>query len=213
MGHPEWALKFKTKNTELRLIRGRYYLYNIKSEWDPEKKRAKKITLGAVGTITEERGLVPAGTSKKGRHSKGSSSFKKDSKEETGFLDTFDVITDPRSQRNQLYRVSELLLLTLCAVLCGADGWQDIEDYGKAKLAFLRNYFDYEHGIPSDDTLRRFYRSLNPTEFEKLFREWVQGLAKATSTKLVSIESSKKEDSVIAYSAESGHSFRPQSGH
>ena len=51
MEHPEWALKFKTKNTELRLIRGRYYLYNITSKWDPEKKRTKKVTLGSVGTI------------------------------------------------------------------------------------------------------------------------------------------------------------------
>ena len=54
MEYPEWAIKFKTKNTELRLIRGRYYLYNITSKWDPEKKRTKKVTLGAVGTITEE---------------------------------------------------------------------------------------------------------------------------------------------------------------
>ncbi|MBA3814606.1 MAG: transposase family protein [Alphaproteobacteria bacterium] len=46
--------------------------------------------------------------------------------------------------------MGEILLLTLCAVLCGAEGWQDIEDFGKAKLSFLRQYFEYTQGIPSE---------------------------------------------------------------
>ena len=206
MEHPEWALKFKTKNSELRLIRGRYSLYNITSKWDPEKKRMKKVTLGQVGTITEEHGLIPTGMSRKGRPPKGSSPFK-NTQEETGFLDSFGAIEDQRSTRKKLYNVNEILLLTLCSVLCGADGWQDIEDYGKAKINFLRQYFDYENGIPSDDTIRRFYRSINPSEFEKFFREWVKGIATATQTTVVSIDApahdkkieiSAKEDSVIA---------------
>ena len=145
------------------------------------------MTLGTVGTITEEHGLIPKGMSRKGRHPKGASPFKY-AQEETGFLDAFSAIEDPRSTRNQLYTVSEILLLTLCAVLCGADGWQDIEDYGKAKLDFLRQYFDYVNGIPSDDTVRRFYRSIDPSTFEKLFREWVQGLAKVTDTQVIAID-------------------------
>lgn len=195
MSYPEWASKFKTKNTELRLKYGKYYLYNITSKWNPEKKRAQKITLGLVGIITEKDGLIPKGMSRKGRPPKNGSSFNKES-DETGFLDSFAAITDPRATKNQLYKVGEILLLTLCALMCGADGWQDIEDYGKAKLDFLRNYFDYTHGIPSDDTLRRFYRSINPSEFEKFFREWVEELAKATDTKVVSIEPQAKEDKV-----------------
>ena len=43
MPHPEWVLKFKTKNTEIRHVKGRYYLYNITSRWCPEKKRTKKL--------------------------------------------------------------------------------------------------------------------------------------------------------------------------
>ena len=203
MTHPEWALKFKTPGTELRLIRGRYYLYNFTSKWDPEKKRPKKVTLGSVGTITEEHGLIPTGMSRKGRRPKGASPFNYASKEETGFLDAFGGIEDHRSTRNQLYSIDEILLLTLCAVLCGADGWQDVEDYGKAKIDFLRRYFAYLHGIPSDDTIRRFYRAINPATFEHFFREWVQGLAMVTQVTVVSIDapaqgSPVKKDSVIA---------------
>jgi len=187
MIHPEWATKHKTKNTELRLIRGRYYLYKITSVWDPEKKRTKKVTLGSIGTITQEYGLIPKGMSKKRPPAKGTSPLKYAS-EESGFLDSFGGIEDPRSNRNQLHSIEEILLLTLCAVICGAEGWQDIEDYGKAKLHLLRLYFDYNNGIPSDDTIRRFYRSIDPSAFEKMFREWVQGLANVTQTKVIAID-------------------------
>jgi len=64
MSHPEWALKFKEKNTELRLIRGRYYLYKISSVWDKDKKRARKITGEMIGRITENDGFIPKGTKK-----------------------------------------------------------------------------------------------------------------------------------------------------
>lgn len=70
MIHPGWALKHKLKNTELRNIRGRYYLYKITSKWDPIKKRTKKVTLGMLGTITEKDGFILKGQSKKGRPSK-----------------------------------------------------------------------------------------------------------------------------------------------
>ena len=123
MKHPEWALKFKTKNTELRLIKGKYYLYNITSKWDSAKKRTKKVTLGSVGTISEEYGLIPTGMSRKGRVPQGQSPFKEEPREESSFCDTFGAVEDPRSNRNQLYSVNEILLLTLAAVLCGAEGW------------------------------------------------------------------------------------------
>jgi transposase len=56
--HPQWALKHKKKGTELRLINGTYYLYEITSKWNPEKKRSQKITLGLLGKITESEGFV-----------------------------------------------------------------------------------------------------------------------------------------------------------
>ncbi len=70
MIYPEWVLKHKQKNTEIRKLKGRYYLYKITSKWSPQKKRTKKVTLGMVGVITEKDGLIPKGLSKKGRPSK-----------------------------------------------------------------------------------------------------------------------------------------------
>lgn len=61
MAHPDWAIKFKTKGTELRFLKGKYYLYRITSKWDKEKKKTRKITLEMIGRITEEQGLIPKG--------------------------------------------------------------------------------------------------------------------------------------------------------
>jgi predicted transposase YbfD/YdcC len=192
MEHPKWAQKYKTKNTELRLIRGKYYLYSHTSVWDPEKKRTKKVTLGYIGTITEQDGLIPKGMVRRGRLPAGQSRLKEipgeTLKDESGFLDAFSFLEDPRSTRNQLYGVEEILFVTLCAVICGAEGWQDIEDYGKVKLPLLRQYFDYSNGIPSDDTFRRFYRALNPATFEEIFRCWVKGIAQAVEAQVIAID-------------------------
>ena len=84
--------------------------------------------------------------------------------------------------------MSEILLVSLCAVLCGAEGWWDVEMYGKSKINYLRQYLDYNNGVPSDDTIRRFYRNINPSIFEKLFREWVETLAKKTDSKVIAID-------------------------
>ncbi|MFQ5559629.1 MAG: transposase family protein [Nitrospinota bacterium] len=75
---------------------------------------------------------------------------------------------DPRSH-NRLYPIDEILLTALCGVICGTDGWEDIELFGKAKLSSLRGYLPYKDGIPSDDTFRRFFRAINPKAFQNRF--------------------------------------------
>ena len=84
---------------------------------------------------------------------------------EEGFLDVFKGLEDPRSDRNRKHMMAEILLTTLCAAICGAEGWQDIEDFGKAKIDYLRQFLPFLNGIPSDDTFRRFFRALNPEQF------------------------------------------------
>lgn len=81
--------------------------------------------------------------------------------EKMDFLDVFGQLDDPRIDRKKLHPMPEILLLTLCAVICGAESWGDIETFGKSKVDFLRQYLPYEHGIPSDDTLRRFFRPIS----------------------------------------------------
>ena len=129
MSHPEWALKHKKKNTELRNIRGNYYLYKITSKRVKDKKWPQKITLGQIGVITEKEGLIPTGMKRKGPVPKGKSVYKDEmqlSESEISFVDEFAQLSDPRSERNRLYSIEEILLLSLCACLCGAEGWPEV---------------------------------------------------------------------------------------
>jgi predicted transposase YbfD/YdcC len=109
--------------------------------------------------------------------------------EEMDFLDVFGQLDDPRIERKKLHPMPEILLLTLCAVICGAESWNDIEEFGKAKLDFLRQYLPYQNGIPSDDTLRRFFRAIDASQFQRLFVQWIRAwLSSDVTHKVVAID-------------------------
>lgn len=82
------------------------------------------------------------------------------------FLDHFKEVQDPRIERKKLYPIDEMLLVTVCAVICGAEGWKDLELFGKQELEYLRNFLVFKNGISTDDTFRRFFRALDPEQFK-----------------------------------------------
>lgn len=92
------------------------------------------------------------------------------------FEDFSRDLGDHRLERNRLHGVEEILFLVLCALICGCEGWRDIERYGKLKLDFLRSFFTYAHGVPSDDTIRRFFRDMDPQQFQSCFADWAKTL-------------------------------------
>ena len=115
-----------------------------------------------------------------------------------GFLDYSQDLPDPRIDRKKLHRVDEILLLTLTAVICGAEGWQDIELFGQQKLGYLRKFLPYANGVPSDDTLRRLFRRINPQEFQKRFTVWAENL-KTEVQRLISIDGKVSRHSFDGY--------------
>lgn len=93
-----------------------------------------------------------------------------------GFLDYFEDLPDHRTAKKCLHSVSEILLVTICAVLSDCDSWHDIEMYGQKKIDWLRTRLPYANGTPSDDTLRRFFRALEPSAFQARFMAWAQAM-------------------------------------
>src|SRR5437763_15532337 len=89
----------------------------------------------------------------------------------------FKGISDPRIDRTKLHKLGDIIILAICAVICGAEGWEEIEQFGKEKQDWLENILELPNGIPSHDTISRVFSKLNPKEFEKCFFDWVSGLA------------------------------------
>ena len=107
---------------------------------------------------------------------------------ELGFLDYFDNLKDPRHPSYKTYPVNEILFITLCSVVCGAEGWSDVEDFGNRKLNFLKKYFPFNNGISSDDTFRRFFRAIDADKFQECFMHWVRSLDLPLDNKVIAID-------------------------
>jgi predicted transposase YbfD/YdcC len=75
------------------------------------------------------------------------------------------------------HRLIDIIGLTLCAVICGADSWVDIAAYGRAKEDWLRRFLALPNGIPSHDTIARLFAALDPEAFQRCFVEWVKAIA------------------------------------
>lgn len=95
--------------------------------------------------------------------------------EET-FLDYFNDIEDPRNGKNKMYSANEILFVSICAIICGAESWRDMVEFGVLKLEFLRQYLPFVNGIPSKNTFCRFFAALKPESFKTCFISWVKSL-------------------------------------
>jgi hypothetical protein len=104
------------------------------------------------------------------------------------FLDHFGGLQDTRETGKVLHPVPEILLVTLCGVIAGAEGFEDIEDYGESKLDLLRELLSFANGIPSDDTLRRFFRAVDPRAFAEVFVAFVRDVFPEAAHRLMAID-------------------------
>src|SRR5499433_2664681 len=106
------------------------------------------------------------------------------------FQDYFAPLTDPRcpSAPNSRHLLMDILIIAVCAVISGAEGWEDIEEYGKAQAEWFADLLDLPHGIPGHDTFRRVLSRLDPEELTPCFIAWTQALSEASGGDMVSID-------------------------
>ncbi|MCT4737214.1 ISAs1 family transposase [Raoultella ornithinolytica] len=84
------------------------------------------------------------------------------------------IIPDYRQSWKVEHKLSDILLLTICAVIAGAEGWEDIEDFGHVHLDFLKLYGEFENGIPVHDTIARVVSCVSPNKFHECFINWMK---------------------------------------
>ncbi|GDM48673.1 transposase [Escherichia coli] len=89
-------------------------------------------------------------------------------------MEHISIIPDYRQAWKVEHKLSDILLLTICAVISGAEGWEDIEDFGETHLDFLKQYGDFENGIPVHDTIARVVSCISPAKFHECFINWMR---------------------------------------
>jgi predicted transposase YbfD/YdcC len=102
--------------------------------------------------------------------------------------ESFDSLKDPRVDRNKKHPLLDIIILTLCAVISGAEGWESIEQFGEEKQNWLRKWIPLENGIPSHDCIARVISRLLPSQMTECFIAWTQSVAQITEGEVVAID-------------------------
>src|SRR5215210_2035124 len=103
----------------------------------------------------------------------------------------FAGLPDPRTGNAKAHIFLEILIIAICAVICGADGCSDVELFGKNKKEWLKTFLELPKGIPSHDTFGRVFAKIKPEEFQKRFIEWVQAVETLTAGQVIAVDGKK----------------------
>ncbi|ERC07119.1 DDE_Tnp_1-associated family protein [Escherichia coli B28-1] len=103
-------------------------------------------------------------------------------------MEHISIIPDYRQAWKVEHKLSDILLLTICAVISGAEGWEDIEDLGETHLDFLRQYGDFENGIPVHDTIARVVSCISPAKFHECFINWMRDCHSSDDKDVIAID-------------------------
>ncbi len=99
----------------------------------------------------------------------------------------FSVLEDPR-RYNRRHKLLDIVVIAICAAICGAEGWEDIELFGETKEEWLREFLELPHGAPSDDTYRRVFAALDAEEFQICFMDWIEAVEELTQGQVIAVD-------------------------
>jgi len=102
-------------------------------------------------------------------------------------FDSFAHVSEPRSA-NARHRLFDIFVIALCAVISGAEGWEDMEEYGQAQVEWFKQFLELPHGIPSHDTFRRVLSRLKPDELTQCFVSWTEALRESLDGEIVALD-------------------------
>jgi predicted transposase YbfD/YdcC len=108
----------------------------------------------------------------------------------TTIVEHFSEVDDPRAD-NRWHVLIEMIVIAICAAICGADGWSDVELFGHAKHDWLKQFLSLPHGIPSHDTFGRVFALLDAEQFQRCFMNWVQAIHQVTTGQVVAVDGKK----------------------
>lgn len=107
----------------------------------------------------------------------------------TALIEThFSQLTEPRAKHSIKHLLLDIIVITLCATICGANDWEAVAEYGRTKEEWLKKLLALPNGIPSHDTFARLFARLNPEELQSCFRQWMQAVHQVTNGELLNVD-------------------------
>jgi hypothetical protein len=103
-------------------------------------------------------------------------------------IECFSEMTDPRVERCKEHKLIDIIVIAICGVICGGEGFTEMEEFGWTREEWLRQFLELPNGIPSHDTFGRVLARLRPSEFEASFVNWVRGVVQASNGEIVGID-------------------------
>jgi predicted transposase YbfD/YdcC len=100
----------------------------------------------------------------------------------------FEALEDPRLERQRQHKLLDIIVIAICAVLCGTNDWVAVETFGNAKEDWFRRFLEFPNGIPSHDTFGRVFALLSPVRFQACFLSWIHAVAQAVAGQVVAID-------------------------
>ena len=100
----------------------------------------------------------------------------------------FGALKDPRSPYRIEHKLIDIVIITICATICGANDWEAIAEYGQTKQDWLKTWLELPNGIPSPDTFSRVFARINPGQLQKCFVGWMEAVAQVTTGELLNID-------------------------
>jgi predicted transposase YbfD/YdcC len=100
----------------------------------------------------------------------------------------FSNLADPRIDRTKRHKLLDILVITICAVICGADNWVEVELFGNAKRAWFEKFLELPNGVPAHDTFWRVFARLEPEQFKECFVNWIMAVSEVTHGQVVAVD-------------------------
>ena len=100
----------------------------------------------------------------------------------------FAQLEDPRVERTRLHHLLDIVAIAICAVIAGAESWDDMALFGEAKQAWFATFLDLPNGIPSHDTFNRVFAALDPDQFRAGFVSWVQAVLPTVPPQVIALD-------------------------
>jgi len=111
----------------------------------------------------------------------------------------FSRVKDPRKERSKEHHLIDIISIAICGVICGAEGWTDIENFGNSKVLWLKSFLELPNGIPSHDTFGRVFSMLDAEQFQLAFYEWVFAVNEIIEGQIINIDGKRLRGSEDTY--------------